>query len=161
MRNGKYLKQQFFIRWTSLLLLSFFLRTPVSAQDIPVAGTVTVEKTNEPLTGASVKIKGTVTSVLTDENGRFSLKVSPAGILVISHVGYETLEMAVNNRRTINISLVSTSAALDEVLVVGYGTQKKVNLTGAVDVISNKKRTGNLPQYRKFCRDNLRDWIFR
>lgn len=139
MRNGKYLKQQFFIRWTSLLLLSFFLRTPVSAQDITVAGTVTAEKTNEPLTGASVKIKGTTASVLTDENGRFSLKISPDGILVISHVGYETLDIPVNNRRTINISLVSTSASLDEVLVVGYGTQKKVNLTGAVDVISNKK----------------------
>ncbi|HRO47149.1 TonB-dependent receptor [Agriterribacter sp.] len=131
--------RKFFIRRILFLAFLICLKVSVNAQDITVSGTVTANTSGEPLTGVSVKIKGTAIGVSTDKNGQFSIKTPQNGILVITHVGYETLDIPVNNRETIDISLTSTSTSLDEVLVVGYGTQKKVNLTGAVDVISNKK----------------------
>ncbi|HRN55322.1 MAG TPA: SusC/RagA family TonB-linked outer membrane protein, partial [Agriterribacter sp.] len=131
--------RKFFIRRILFLAFLICLKISVNAQDITVSGTVTANTSGELLTGVSVKIKGTAIGVSTDKNGQFSIKAPQNGILVITHVGYETLDIPVNNRETIDISLTSTSTSLDEVLVVGYGTQKKVNLTGAVDVISNKK----------------------
>ncbi len=91
---------------------------------------------NEPLPGASVIIKGRVAGTNTDDQGFFQLKnVLPGDILVISMVGYQSVETAVNNRTSINVQLKPSEKGLDEVVVVGYGTQKKVNLTGAVETI--------------------------
>lgn len=146
MRKDKYSKtpvifltRKFFCLRILFLTFLICLKVSVNAQDITVNGTVTTNTSAEPLSGVSVKVKGTNVGVSTDKNGRFTIKAPQNGILVITHVGYKTLDIPVDSRETIDIYLASTSTSLEEVLVVGYGTQKKVNLTGAVDVISNKK----------------------
>jgi TonB-linked SusC/RagA family outer membrane protein len=101
-----------------------------------VAGTVT-DSQGEPLVGVSIKLKGTGTGASTNAKGQYSLILPDGnGTLVFSYLGYATQEVSVNNRATINISLKEDARALDDVVVVGYGTQKRTNLTASVDVIS-------------------------
>ena len=106
-----------------------------SKADIPVKGKISDQKTGEALIGVSVKVKGTAVGASTDVNGNYSLNAPENGLLVITYIGYETLEVPVNNRGTINIQLVGSSTSLNEVVVVGYGTQKKATLTGSVAVV--------------------------
>jgi TonB-linked SusC/RagA family outer membrane protein len=107
------------------------------AQGAPrsVSGTVT-DNTGDPLSGASVKVKNTPLGTMTDIDGRFTLSVSPNAILIVSYIGYATQEIPVNNRASLDIILNEDAQALNEVVVVGYGTQKKVNLTGSVASVS-------------------------
>jgi TonB-linked SusC/RagA family outer membrane protein len=92
-----------------------------------------------PLLGANILEKGTSNGVTTDFDGNFSITVpNEDAILVVSYVGFETKEVPLNGQTDINITLTESAAALDEVVVVGYGTQKKVNLTGAVSSIQSK-----------------------
>jgi len=105
----------------------------------PVAITITGRITdgNEGLPGVTVLEKGTSNGTVTDTNGNFSLNVNgAASVLVVSFIGYATQEVAVNNRTTVNIQLAPDAKSLEEVVVVGYGTQKKENLTGAVSTVS-------------------------
>jgi TonB-linked SusC/RagA family outer membrane protein len=103
---------------------------------IPVTGTVTARNGNTPLRGVSVSVKGTLNVVVTDEGGRFSIEVpSEQSILVFSSVGYVTVERAVSGGR-VDVVMEEDTKGMDEVVVVGYGTQKKVNLTGAVSAIT-------------------------
>lgn len=96
-----------------------------------------VRETNkEPITGASVSVKGTTNGTMTDIDGSFILNVSPENTLVISFIGYHTQEISVGDRTTFDITLLEDNKILDEVVVVGYGTQKKVNLTGSVASVS-------------------------
>nr|WP_044655496.1 TonB-dependent receptor [Bacteroides acidifaciens] len=107
-------------------------------QQIKITGTV--NDSMGPVIGASVTEKGnTSNGTITDLNGNFSLTVKPGATLVISYVGYKTQEVRVIAGKAINITLKEDSEMLDEVVVVGFGTQKKVNLTGAVDVVDNKQ----------------------
>jgi TonB-linked SusC/RagA family outer membrane protein len=100
-----------------------------------VTGTV-VDNTNEPLIGVNVLVKGTTNGVITDIDGKFSLQQVPTGgTLQISYVGYITQEVVVGNSNTYNITLLDDSKALEEVVVTGYSTQKKRDLTGAVSVV--------------------------
>ncbi|MBD1420580.1 SusC/RagA family TonB-linked outer membrane protein [Sphingobacterium chuzhouense] len=101
---------------------------------VNVTGRV-LDTNGRPVIGATVSIKGTTTSTQTDEKGVFRLNL-PQGneVLVISYVGYKTLDFPVNNQTTLEITLEPTDA-LDEVVVVGYGTQKKAHLTGAVETV--------------------------
>lgn len=93
-----------------------------------------------PLPDATVKVKGTSIAVSTDLNGDFKLQnLGPDAVLVISFVGYETQEVVAANRTSITIQLKEETQGLGEVVIVGYGVQKKANVTGAVDVISNKQ----------------------
>lgn len=103
-----------------------------------ITGTV-IDHTGEPVIGANVVEKGTTNGVITDLEGRFSLKVAENAVLQISFIGYMAQEVPVRNQNRFTISLVEDTKMLDEVVVVGYGTQKKVNLSGAVDVIDNEK----------------------
>lgn len=92
--------------------------------------------------------KGTTNGVITDMDGNFELSVSPKGTLVISYVGFQTQEIAVNNQRNFKITLKEDTEVLDEVVVVGYGTMKKSDMTGAissVDVDELTKRTTTNP----------------
>ncbi len=91
-----------------------------------------------PVIGANIIEKGTTNGIVTDLDGNFTLNVEKGAILVVSYIGYLTQEIPVRNNKQFNILLKEDSQALDEVVVVGYGTQKKVNLTGSVDVISEK-----------------------
>ncbi|MDR0697976.1 MAG: TonB-dependent receptor, partial [Tannerella sp.] len=102
-----------------------------------ITGTV-VDQTGEPVIGANVKEKGTTNGVITNESGRFTLTVTDNTVLQISYVGYVTQEVVTGNRTTLQITLHEDMQALDEVVVVGYGTQKKVNLTGSVVAVSGE-----------------------
>ncbi len=103
-----------------------------SLAPIPISGSVTDEK-NNPLVGATITEKGTNNTVVTKEDGRFSINTSNANaVLVISYVGFDTKEIGVNNQSSISIALTQINAAMNDVVVVGYGTTKKATLTGSV-----------------------------
>lgn len=115
--------------------------------DIVVRGQVKDAK-GETLIGASVKVKGTALGVSTDVNGNYTLTLAdPNSTLVFSSIGYTTQEIAVNNQTVINVTLLEDAALLGEVVVIGYGTQKKVNLVGAVAavVVDEKLTSRALP----------------
>ncbi len=101
---------------------------------IGITGTISDEN-GESLPGATIQEKGTTNGTITDAFGKYSLNVSESAILTISFVGYETSEVQVNSRSVIDVQLEANISALEEVVVVGYGTQKKVNLTGAVESV--------------------------
>ncbi|KKB56785.1 SusC/RagA family TonB-linked outer membrane protein [Parabacteroides goldsteinii] len=102
-----------------------------------ISGVIT-DANGEPVIGANVIESGTVNGTITDLNGKYSLEVSPNSTLQITYVGYDTQEIKIGGQTTINIELKEDSQALEEVIVVGYGVQKKVNLTGAVSQVSSK-----------------------
>lgn len=97
------------------------------------------DESGKPVQGASVKVKGTAVTAITDVNGSFTINVKPDDILVITYVGSKTQEVAVGNRKQIAITLKDDVKALDDFVVVGYGKQKKINLSGAVDGITAKE----------------------
>ena len=99
-----------------------------------VTGTV-IDMNGEPVIGANIVEKGTTNGIITDVNGEFSLQVSPDAVLQISYIGYNTREVAVNNQSSITIKLTEDTQAIEEIVVVGYGVQKRENLTGAVSAI--------------------------
>ena len=102
-------------------------------QQITVSGTVTDATTGDPMPGVNVIIKGTVLGALTGTDGKYSLAVSDRNaILVFSFIGYNTLEQPISGRTTVNVALLSLTTELQEVIVTGYGTQKKSDLTGSV-----------------------------
>lgn len=104
------------------------------AQEKVVSGTVT-SADGEPLLGVNVLQKGTLNGAVTDFDGNYTLRIAQGpDILVFSYIGYKTLEQSVAGKSTLNVTLEESAQGLDEVVVVGYGTTKKVNLTGAVGV---------------------------
>ncbi len=108
-----------------------------------VSGIVVDKVTNEPVIGASVVIKGTTQGTVTDFDGNFSLDAATGQYLQISYLGYETYEQRVSaNSDSYRVALAESTAQLEEVVVVGYGAQKKVNLTGAVSVVDQKDIVG-------------------
>lgn len=106
-------------------------------QQHSVQGTVTNEQ-GTPLVGVTVKVKGTSQGTVTDAQGNFTLVVPDNAILEISYIGFETQEIAVGNRTELSITMQASARGLNEVVVVGYGTQKKVTLTGSVSTVSMK-----------------------
>ena len=109
-------------------------------QQQKITGVVTDAATGESLPGVTVFIKGTTKGTVTDKQGKFSLTNSDTkSILVVSYMGYEKQEIAVDNARLLTIKLVADIQKLDEVVVVGYGTQKKATVTGSIAAISGKK----------------------
>ncbi|MFM9838219.1 MAG: SusC/RagA family TonB-linked outer membrane protein [Cyclobacteriaceae bacterium] len=117
-----------------LLCLLFMVSTFLAqAQEKAVSGFVGDSETKEGLPGVNILIKGTTSGTTTDASGNFKLSISnDNAILVCSFIGYETTEIPVGNQTTLTISLKQDIAALEEVVVVGYGTQRKADLTGAV-----------------------------
>ena len=95
------------------------------------------DQTGEPVIGANVVLKGdNGTGTITDINGRYSLDVPENAVLIISYIGYTSIEIPVKGQSEINVTLKEDSQAIEEVVVVGYGTQKKVNLVGAVAAVN-------------------------
>ncbi|UZD24398.1 SusC/RagA family TonB-linked outer membrane protein [Algoriphagus halophytocola] len=117
------------------------------AQQRTVTGTVTDVDGGLPLPGLTVLLKGTTTGTVSDSDGKYSINVSgPQDVLVFSYIGYEPQEITVGNQSTIDVVMSSDISSLNEVVVVGYGTQKKGNLTGAVgmtdgEVLQNRPIT--------------------
>jgi TonB-linked SusC/RagA family outer membrane protein len=107
-------------------------------QQKKVSGTIT-DQSGEPIIGANVVEKGTTNGVITDVDGNFSLSVGDNAVLRISYIGYLSQEITVGNQRNLSIVMKEDTQTLDEVVVVGFGTQKKVNLTGAVGVLGGEE----------------------
>ena len=106
------------------------------AQTIKVSGQV-VDQEGEPLIGATVKVKGATTGSITDFDGNFTIDAPANGTLVVSYVGYKDREIAVRGRAILNkIEMESDAMMLDQVVVVGYGVQKKADLTGSVSIVN-------------------------
>lgn len=131
-----------------LTCLALVFSGVMSAQNIQVTGTVKDAATGEPIPYASVQVKGTRTGINTAENGTFSLSAPANGTLVISFIGYKTQEVLIQNRSSINIDLASDAVALDNVIVVAYGTAKKESFTGSAEVVKSdaiiKRSTSNV-----------------
>lgn len=104
-------------------------------QDRILRGTI-IDTDGTPIIGANVVIKGSSNGTISDFDGHFSLEAKEGDVLVVSYIGYTDYEVRVGNQNNLSITLKEDSKALDEVVVVGYGTQTKVNLTGAVSTIS-------------------------
>lgn len=115
----------------SIALLTSFALT---AQDLDVNGTV-IGADGSGIPGVSITVQGTQRGTITKADGSFNLTTAPTATLVFSFVGYVNQVVPVGGRRTIDISLAEDTKALEEVVVVGYGTQKKANLTGSVETI--------------------------
>ncbi|VFB13314.1 TonB-dependent receptor plug [Bacteroides heparinolyticus] len=142
-------KSNYFKERAALLLFFFVFMLPISAlaQAIRLTGNVT-DATGESIIGASVLEKGTTNGVITDIDGNFALNVSPNAAIIISYVGYAAQEIPLNGRNTLKIVLKEDTEMLDEVVVIGYGTMKKSDMTGAissVDVEELSKRTTTNP----------------
>ena len=107
-----------------------------STQQAKLTVTGVVEDQFGPVAGANIVEKGTTNGTITDMEGKFTLEVSPKSTLVVSFIGYREQQIPVNNQTSFTIKIVEDSEALDEVVVVGYGTQKKVNLTGSISSVN-------------------------
>lgn len=123
---------------TITLFLSLLFCLNSMAQSGVVRGKVTDAKTNEPIAGASIRIQGTNTGTVTDVNGNFQLNAAPGVVLQITYIGYTERDITVQADKPILIDLSANNTGLNEVVVVGYGTQKKATLTGAIATVSSK-----------------------
>ena len=107
---------------------------PIITNNKKITGKVTDEK-NEPIIGANVVVKGSTTGTITDMDGNFTLEVPDQATLLVSYIGYTPKEVAVKNQNNLSIMMIEDSKTIDEVVVIGYGSVKKSNLTGAVSSV--------------------------
>lgn len=121
-------------QFKNLLLLMLLL--PVMALAQTVTGVVTEASSSLPLPGVNVIIKNTTTGTATDFDGNFTINATPGDVLVFSYVGYQTQEINYTGQPTISVALEDDAAALDEVVVIGYGTTTKKDATGSVDLVT-------------------------
>lgn len=140
MKNNKHVNMLFlggnYLR-LSLILFLCILSTNVSAQQNLISGKV-VDNTGMPIPGANVLVKGTNKGVQTDFDGKFAIDAAPKSILVISFIGMNDTSVEVGNKKTLNVILQSSSQALEEVVVVGYGTKKKSDVISSVTKVDPK-----------------------
>lgn len=118
------------------LLLILFSVSVFAQENLNVSGSIT-DESGESIIGVSVLVKGTLQGTISDIEGRYNLSVPSNATLVFSFVGMETQEVPVNNQSNINVMMVNSTMGLDEIVVVGYGTQKKADLTGAISNVSS------------------------
>ncbi|NJN78370.1 MAG: SusC/RagA family TonB-linked outer membrane protein [Saprospiraceae bacterium] len=104
-----------------------------------VTGTVTSAEDGEPLIGVTVRVKASTSGVITDIDGNYSIKAEATDVLVFSYTGMETQEIAINGQTKIDVKLKPDAKILEEVVVVGYGVQKKSHLTGSISKVTNEK----------------------
>jgi len=128
-------------KWTervATVLFFLFVSIAASAQQKSISGTV-LDESNTPVIGASVVVNGTSNAAITDANGSFALKnVMPDATIKISYIGYYTQNVAVKNQTVINVVLKENVQVLDDVVVIGYGTTTRKNITGSVDQVSSR-----------------------
>ena len=126
------------------LWICLLFSLPLLAQEKTVKGTVTSES-GAPLPNVTVTVRQTSKSTVTDQSGNFSISAAPGQTLRVSSVGYAAQEIAVSEGGPVTVSLLQTSQSLEDVVVVGYGTQKKSNLTGSISTVDVKKTLGGRP----------------
>ncbi len=138
----KYLKNDrllFFRKGCSLLFFSLFVIFSITAQEeITVEGKVTSQKDDMPLPGVNVIEEGTSNGVVTDLDGKYLISVPEDAVLKFSYLGFEGLSVSVEGRQEITVSLTEDYASLDDVVVVGYGTKKEKEVTGAISTIKSE-----------------------
>ena len=122
-----------------LFFFMAFISVQVYAQDIKVSGTVISGADNYPIIGANILVKGTTIGTITDVDGNFSFEAPQGSTLVISYIGYQAQEIKVNGNAPIKVILSEDSEKLDEVVVIGYGSQKKSDMTGGIVAVGNEK----------------------
>lgn len=121
----------------NLIIMIFLLSSCglLTAQNITIKGTVKSATDQEPLIGVNVTIKGEATGTITDFDGNYNLSAPRTATLVFSYIGYDPVEVAIDGRSTVDVTLKESSLVLDEVVAVGYRTERKADLTGAVSVV--------------------------
>jgi TonB-linked SusC/RagA family outer membrane protein len=125
------MKKILFTVFISVCSLSLFAQQTVTG--------IVSDESNEPMAGVNIRVKGASTGVISDTKGNYSIAVADGNAaLLFSYIGFTTQEITVGSRTQIDVTMIEDSQSLDEVVVVGYGTQKKVNLTGAVSTVSAK-----------------------
>ena len=126
-------------RITGMLSLLMVVHSSFGQNDqIKVSGTITAVVDGMPLPGSSVVVKGTSRGVVADFDGNFAINAAPNETLVFSYVGFNKQEIPVGNQTTINVALVESSDALDEVVVTGYVSQDRKSITGAISSINSE-----------------------
>ncbi|NRF40550.1 TonB-dependent receptor [Pedobacter foliorum] len=126
--------------WTPLLLLAICSSLNAFSQEqITVSGKVLDSLDLGPLPGVTVMVQGSKVGAQTDGKGAYSIKAPSNAVLIFAFIGYVQKKIAVNGKSTINVTLVNSDQKLDEVVVVGYGQQKKISVTGAVSSVSSKE----------------------
>lgn len=131
----KFIKKMSTRGWVTLLAL--ILTISLYAQNTTVKGTI-VDETDTPLIGATVQVKNSSTGSITDFDGKFTIKSKKGAFIVFSYIGYKTQEIKFTGQSALNIKMVPDNQTLDEVVVVGYGTMKRSDLTGSVSSVSAK-----------------------
>lgn len=121
-----------------ILMLSLLLGNFAMAQQTILTGKVTDSSSGEPLPGVSIVVKGTTNGTITNMDGIFSLNTKKGDVIQFSFVGYKTQEVVVQDQKNVSVGLVEDKAELQEVVVIGYGTVKKGDATGAVATVSSK-----------------------
>ncbi|MGH7240396.1 MAG: TonB-dependent receptor plug domain-containing protein, partial [Candidatus Saccharimonadales bacterium] len=112
-----------------------------------IRGRVTDSLTGDPLVGVSIRVKGRATGAVSDAKGQFSLEVSSGAVLVVSYLGYEKKEIAIGGRTNFNISLAFSTTGLNQLVVIGYGEEKRRDLTGAISSVT-PQQVAHLPATR-------------
>ncbi|MGJ8743464.1 SusC/RagA family TonB-linked outer membrane protein [Polaribacter sp.] len=120
------------------IVLLLFCATLSAQNEVTVTGTVTSLADNEPILGANIIIVGTQKGTSTDFDGNFKLSVNSGDILEFSYLGFKAKQVPFVNQKTINVALEEDANVLDEIVVIGYGTQKKSHLTGAISKVKNE-----------------------
>ncbi|MDP3441371.1 MAG: SusC/RagA family TonB-linked outer membrane protein, partial [Ignavibacteria bacterium] len=126
------------------IAMLFGIQLFAQQENVTVVGTVSNEQ-NETIPGATILIKGTQTAVITNTDGKFSLNAPSNAVLTISYIGYTTIDVPINGKTKHEITLKEENQLVDEVVVVGYSTQKRANLTGAVATVDVAKTLGSRP----------------
>ncbi|MCV9385189.1 SusC/RagA family TonB-linked outer membrane protein [Reichenbachiella ulvae] len=139
-------RKSFSVVLMQCLLVMFCLQATAwtanaASADVTVSGTITDQTDGSPLPGVNVLVKGTSTGTVSDLDGNYSINVDEAGTLVFSFIGYVTTEVQVAGRSTIDVSLDLDVQSLEEVVVVGYGTQERAKVTGAIATVESEKIT--------------------
>jgi TonB-dependent starch-binding outer membrane protein SusC len=131
--------------WRNRMLVSIIflglISSPILSKSQTSKTTITgkvTDETGKPLEAATVIEKGTTNGTSTKLDGSFSLAITAKNAIVISSVGFADLELATSNQKNLTVVLKKTTASLDEVVVIGYGTQKKSNVSGSVSVLKNE-----------------------
>jgi len=139
--GNSYFKATHALKYTLLLLFAYMMQTTLvygQGSAHKVTGHVFSSEDSQPIPGANVSVKGTKTGTITGVDGAFTLDVSDDAVLVISFIGYEKQEIATKGLNNVDVKLVAAESKIDEVVVVGYGTQRKSDLTGAVVTVSSE-----------------------
>jgi len=125
--------------WVALMLMTLMSISLIAQNDQIVRGRVITGDTGESLPGVSIRVKGTDRGAISDADGNYSVPASSADVLVFSFIGYVSAEETVGSRSIVNITLQADVTQLGELVVIGYGTEKKSHLTGAISKITNEK----------------------